>query len=270
MRSRASRGYRTDSTKFLLESETHDSSHSNWAISYGDMVTLLLSFFVLFFGVREQSKLQKFQKSIEQKAGGAGLGAAGTAASTATGTTTAATTATAPGTGTGTGLGSGTKAGSSIPIDKVDQAWKRLRMLDGARLVKDQQRLVIEYPEIAFFKFNRTELTNEGKAELRSFAELFTPFQADLKLIVIGYTDNVPVKISKKKNKVYRYTDNLELSALRGVSAVRELIVLGVNGERIRVGGEGEWKGQNQAEVAADWKSRRVVLVIESEEGAKR
>jgi len=257
VRRRNARRFRADSTTFLLATEQGESSHGNWAISYGDMVTLLLSFFVLFFGVRESSKIQKFQKTITQKSGAVGMGS-----------NPAATASVSTGTGTGAGAGTATK---------VDQAWKKLKNLEGARFVKDQQRLVIEFPDVAFFQFNRTELTKEGKKELSNFAELFNPYQQDLRLIVIGYTDNVPVKLSKKKNKVYRYTDNWELSALRGVSAVRELVLLGLSSERVRVGGEGEWKGQSSYASGSaadtgvgDWKSRRVVLVIESEEKAKR
>lgn len=278
MKQRRGRSFRADNTAFLLSGEA-ESSHSNWAISYGDMVTLLLSFFIMFFGVKENTKFQRFQKALNEKTKALSSGAGtGTATGTAPGVSK-------PGTGEGQAGGGPLRTGIDKPGPrggKMDLAWSQLAKLGSARFIKDQQRLVVEFPDVSFFEFNRTELTNAGRAELESFSKLFAPYQTGLRLIVIGYTDNVKVKVSKKKKKVYRYTDNLELSALRGVAAVRHLIDLGVSQERIRVGGEGEWKGktsydgvvgdagQAPVDVAkADSKARKVVLVIEAEEAQK-
>jgi flagellar motor protein MotB len=90
---------------------------------------------------------------------------------------------------------------------------------------------------------------------------------------VIGYTDGTPVRALASN----RYSDNLELSALRAVSAVRFLTSLGISRDKMRVGGDGEWKIPSpdnttlptEATAAAKAFSRRVVLLIETEESSK-
>ena len=55
---------------FRIRSKQHTAEiHNNWEISYGDMVTLLLGFFVIFFNVKNdplniQILLDKFKNNL--------------------------------------------------------------------------------------------------------------------------------------------------------------------------------------------------------------
>lgn len=59
------------STKLLRSKQEDEDSHGSWAISYGDLVTILLSFFILFFSTDfgEKSKTQLDNSLVESVEG---------------------------------------------------------------------------------------------------------------------------------------------------------------------------------------------------------
>ena len=90
------------------------------------------------------------------------------------------------------------------------------------------------FPKVSFFNSAEFVLTNEGKGALERFASVFKTVRGRLRLVVRGYTDNRPVK----SGKVYK--DNMELSALWAISALRALNGNGVPYHLMRIGGYGE------------------------------
>ncbi|MCC8116073.1 MAG: OmpA family protein [Planctomycetes bacterium] len=77
----------------------------------------------------------------------------------------------------------------------------------------------LELPGDFFFDSGRYELNNHAKAAVRSMAEILAG--ENLFLMVVGYTDNDPVRNPNLRSK--GINDNLHLSLLRAKSVVDEL-----------------------------------------------
>lgn len=187
-------------------------TEGSWAISYGDMITLLLTFFILFFSTDPQKdRMAAIEKSLlmrlSEGARAPGSEVAGQAAeAAATGSQTAAT----PGV-------------EELPISN-------------AKVHKVEDRLMIEFPDVSFFDLGKVELTTRGRQELQSFVGKYLPFAGTYKLSIRAFTDTK--KVIQLPNR--RFNDNLELSALRAVAAMRTLQSAGIPLDRMRIGGYGE------------------------------
>jgi len=227
------------SKKFLerRQSDHPDGDHnSNWAISYGDMITLLLAFFVMFFSVdqsSEKAEIKSLAQMVEEEFQEERQPAAETS----------------------WGRSSESERGNFIGIDS-----NLSKELEVSTAIKGN-RLVIEFPKVSFFKTANYELTEDGEKALQKFASVFTKFSGQLRLVVRGYTDNRPVK---KKNQYGKFSDNLELSSLRAISALRVMESNGIPFSLMRIGGYGETdKSKEELDAEQLALDRKIVLVIE-------
>lgn len=218
-------------------------AEGTWAVSYGDMVTLLLTFFIIFFSIdptqnkskeHESDLVLNFGKSVKAK----------------------------------TPHSSSAKENSN-PIEKVvlEDVVKKLK---GEIVLKGKQ-VIIEFPEVSFFKSGKIPLTKKGVSVLDEFAKLYSNYMDQYVLVVQAFTDIKKVKQSRSM----RFSDNLELSALRGVSTMRVLQKAGIPLRRMRVAGFGEMEETLDSIVQKNNEklnkkrlldlARKVVLVIEPE-----
>ncbi|MCB0356230.1 MAG: OmpA family protein [Bdellovibrionales bacterium] len=229
-------------------------SEGSWAISYGDMVTLLLAFFVLFFTVdpvvdkEEQLKESLIMAlSIQQK-------------------TEIQRSPAQMQQGTGSAKIQEMDLGKEVQFDNLDQ-----NILDqwGARVYTIGKRILIDFPRSNFFGVGQITLNQEGKKLLNNFIERYTPYAGNYILGIRAYTDSRPVTSTG-----YRYKDNLELSALRAISTMRYLQDKGIPLDRMRLGGHGILRQTDEElkEIREKYNiedpmafSRKVVLVIEPE-----
>jgi chemotaxis protein MotB len=226
-----------------------EGDHSgNWAISYGDMITLLLTFFVLFFNVNVQSssKVQFLQEDLKKDFTVVNSNKRKPASSDA-------------------------KVQESTTEGKEDEfpqiVDRRLEALPFIDTKIEGDKLLVEFPGVSFFSSGEFNLTTEGDAALRRFAITFKKYTGDMRLIVRGYTDNRPVK--HKENRYYK--DNLELSSLRSIAAIRTLSKEEIPLELLRIGGYGE---SDKAEKLSDSDvlkyDRKIVLVVEPLDSTER
>jgi flagellar motor protein MotB len=210
-------------------------TEGSWAISYGDMITLLLTFFILFFSTnKEKDRMEAMETAMiamfENKA----------------------------------------EAGAqALPQSGPD---KSVEEKIEAKVHKVGSKLIVEFPEISFYEFGKVDLNAKGKAELKKFIARYLPYAGNYILGIRAYTDNK--KVLKGGNR--RYSDNLELSALRSISAMRYMQQLGIPLDRMRLGGYGELKltaedlsraiastpGYSRAGLPL---ARKVVLIVEPE-----
>lgn len=176
-------------------------TEGSWAISYGDMITLLLTFFVLFYSTDHQSErlrhmeeslIMAFNKNAQE----------------------------AP-----------VPAPRSPAAISIPENWP-------AQIHSVAGHLIVDFPQTSFFKLGAVDLTPEGERELREFVKLYLPYAGNYMLGIRAYTDYTKVKTQSNA----RYRDNLELSALRAVAAMRRLQALGLPLSRMRLGGYGELK----------------------------
>jgi flagellar motor protein MotB len=179
-------------------------SEGSWAISYGDMITLLLSFFVIFFTTDlQKEKIHKLNDymsfSMEEL--------------------------------------------KQIPEDIIRSGAKSTSMFDKKELegldVKIHQannKIMVSFGRFSFFKSGQTDIRPEGVAILQKFVEKYMPYAGTYSLSIKGFTDKK--KVSSIKNR--RYKDNLELSALRSISAMRAMQNAGIPLNRMEIAGAGE------------------------------
>lgn len=188
--------------------ETID-EHGSWAISYGDMVTLLLCFFIMFFNVnpikKEMNHFKVLQEALQGK-----LMSPKEAANPTT---------------------KNVDIGEADDGKNVDKTL--LEKLGGVVTVQGDN-ILVEFPSISFFDLGQIQIRKEGVDVLKVFTELYLPYSGKFRLAIMAYTDDVPVK-SKRI-----FQDNLELSALRSISAMRVLQRAGLPLSVMRVGGYGE------------------------------
>ena len=201
-----------------------------WALSYGDMVTLLLAFFLLFFSVDAQ-------KITDDKL------------------TTSLLAALSP-----LSQGEGVKAAGVGGTPEVLE--ESLGRALGATVSRVGQRIILEFPKTSFYASGDTELSPEGQKTLQQFATLYIPYAGQNLLNVVGFADHRPVTPHG------RYKDNWELSVLRAVAAQRYLQTSGIPLASTRLGGFGVKKFEpanqenlSEAEILAF--ARKVVLIIE-------
>lgn len=222
-----------------LHEEERVDEEGSWAISYGDMITVLMSFFILYFSMDPQEhNAKQLTKSL-----------------------VAALMDQAEVENNNQYLPSNMKLGEEDG-ESVDS--KIINIL-GAKLRKVGVKLVVEFPQVSFFESGQINLRPEAQKVLSLFVQKYTPYSGNFVLGVYAYTDNRPVKSKQGR----RFHDNLELSALRSVAAMRVLQSAGISIQDMKITGYGENKvvfdklkqGMSKDEIRK--MSRKVVLVIE-------
>jgi len=185
-----------------------------WAISYGDMITLLLSFFVIFFTTDPQKEKRKsmndflhfeienlqgssseLKKSVEKD---------------------------------------NTQAVKTIDNLQIDQSLDVENPMN-VDVKSIGESLVVSFNNVSFFSSGQIDINQKSKDLLEKFAQKYIPFAGKYRLSVKAFTDVRPVKSSKRK-----YRDNLELSVMRSISAMRVLQQSGIPLNRMMIAGMGE------------------------------
>lgn len=223
-------------------------SEGSWAISYGDMITLLLTFFILFFSTDAQKdRLDQMERDLAIKLDSTAKIEERKDARSAFGSTSASR---------------GPAAFEELVGPQQFQA----------KVYKVGERLIVEFPNTSFFKLGKIELTKDGERELRGFVSKYLPYAGNYFLGIRAYTDNK--KVIPYRNR--RFRDNLELSALRSIATMRVLQRMGIPLNRMRLGGYGELNltaSELSRAIASEpdyanngiQLARKVVLVIEPE-----
>jgi flagellar motor protein MotB len=158
-------------------------TEGSWAISYGDMITLLLSFFILFFSTnKDRDRMNAMEDALF------------TVLSKPDRTPASASPA-------------------SAAEPKVED---KVRDELAAQVYKVGNRLIVEFPSVSFFHFGKVEVTKEGQKELEKFTKLFLPYAGNYVVGIRAFTDHKKVL----RRKTARFQDNLELSALRSIASM--------------------------------------------------
>ncbi len=237
MKNRASR---TSDRKLRFRRSSHPAEgdhNSNWAISYGDMITLLLAFFVLFFSVdARKTEVDNLHLMISEEFNKHLANQDKLISKTVWGAS-----------------GSKTEGSFAGMQNELAELFEVKSTVQG-------NKLVVEFPNISFFGSADYKLTPDGTKALQRFAGLFQNFSGRMRLIVRGYTDNRPLK--SRSN--FFLSDNIELSAFRAISALRVLEKSGIPFHVMRIGGYGESdKSGERSPANVQAQDRKIVLVVE-------
>jgi chemotaxis protein MotB len=227
-------------------------NHEAWAIPYGDLVTLLLAFFVVMYSISSvnEGKYRVVSDSLNAAFRGSPLGPQPVQVGSPAATTVAA------------------------PVVQLDNDVRTMALRQMAQQAEEAMGPLIAqglvdvqqgdgYVEIAIrsdilFSSGSAQLADVAQPVIRQLADALKAFPNSIQ--VKGHTDNVPIS-----GGVYR--SNWELSAARAASVVPIMIEGGIDPRRMSVVAYGEFRpvlpnttpdGRNA--------NRRVVLTILSVE----
>ena len=126
-----------------------------------------------------------------------------------------------------------------------------------------QGKLTVNILDRVLFDSGEAELKPDGAGVLRKVAAILVQ-HPNLKIHVIGHTDNIPIKASARN----RFASNWELSTARATAAVRFLTETGgVDPKRLGVVGYGEFRPvADNSTAEGRSRNRRIAITILSEE----
>jgi len=183
-----------------------------WMVTYSDMVTLLLTFFVLMMSMASMDKV-KFQKAVQSLRGAFGVLQTQQEREQ---------------------MSYNFIKFSPIPYDMVQRVYKRMdqriKALDineDIELVKDRGAVILRVNNNILFAAGSTKLQEGAKEVLKDVSELVRPLPLNLR--VEGHTDNTPIKkqgmsnwdlSAKRALSVLKYYAQNKLFPLNRISAV--------------------------------------------------
>lgn len=243
-------------------------NHEAWAIPYGDLITLLLAFFVVMYSMssvnegkyrilsdslvaafrgspKTESPIQ-IGKQAPGKGGSQMVGVKPTAfikmkAQVERGLFPNGSDAPPPDKGGGAAAGAAEHPGQGALIRMAQDVQNALKALIDQNLVTVHQEklwLEVEIRTDILFKSGAANINAQAVPVLRNIADILKPFPNPIH--VEGHTDNRPIRTSE-------FPSNWELSAARAATVVHLFVNQGVAAERLKIVGLAE-----QAPVASN------------------
>jgi len=222
----------------------HEGEHENlerWLITYADLITLLLVFFVVMYSI-SQADLAKFRQVASSLRAAFNLDVL---------------TAPPPGQSMVTPLEQDPRFNAYLSVRaQVASLFTRLGLdRQGAEVELTSEGIVIHLSDAILFPPGQAEVRPEAQRVLDGIAAIIEPLPNPIR--VEGHTDSTPPPPGS-------YPDNWELSAMRAVNTVRYLTdVAGLPPQRLSAAGYGEFRPRASNEtVEGRRKNRRVDIVI--------
>ena len=199
-----------------------------WLGTFGDLMSLLLCFFVLLLSMATFDK-EKIELAIASLDGTFSVLEKGKSSEIATPERIKATPME-------TEVDSETVENVFASIITEYNEMTKLAKGPAVRLEEAEDGFLLRIPEEILFEPSSAEIKNsDALLLLKRLAIEINKIPNDIQLKVTGHTDNTPIRNSQK------YTDNWELSIARGISVTQELLNNRVNPTRLSAGGEGEY-----------------------------
>jgi chemotaxis protein MotB len=226
MKSR-SRSWRSAGVKKARGGEAH------WAVSYVDVLTLLLCFFIVFYSAGEKDQKSNVMSVI--------VGEFGEKSS--------ATPDADPGRGP-----------ANESTQKSEKAsWMQslnvvLQENENVEMKTEAETVYVSFRTTEFFAPGKTELTTAGRKVVEKFAKVMTPHKDAVRVAVQGHTDGLKVSPGR-----HSYKDNWELSVLRATRVLSLLIKKGFDSSALSAEGYAD----TRSIAAEDLHPRRISFRIE-------
>ncbi len=224
----------------------------SWLATYGDMVTLLLCFFVLMYSmsVVDAKKFDATFSSVRDTFGGNQMENVKSAQIT-----------------------NDESAEQADPVrvreelleaqkqtyDQIISFISQQKMDDKISATLDEGKIILRVPDDVLFDKGTEYLSSQAEPVLFTLLQIFHE-KREQTINIKGYSDNSPVPTGS------RFYDNWELSALRAVNVLRYYISAGIGSHRITATGMGELEPlvPNNSEINKA-RNRRVEFVLERE-----
>jgi chemotaxis protein MotB len=245
--------------------EEHE-NHERWLITYADMITLLMAFFVMMYGlsILDLKKFDQFKAGVAKQLGkspildgGQGILLAGTGVAQAS--------APAIGSGNRDGADDAAQQTGDLTRDNLAKLAGSVQQriseagLDGSVATQlDPRGLVVYVANRTLFNSGSAMLSFDGLRVLDQIAQVIAPI--DNQVIVEGHTDSVPIR------RGGLYPSNWELSTARATQVLRWMVeVRGLPSVRFSAAGYADTHPRVPNDTPAHRaENRRVELVIEA------
>lgn len=228
----------------------------DWLTTYSDLMSLLLTFFILLFSMSNVSD-EKFSQAsaslqgalVGEMSGGSILDENGISPQDT-------------GSGNADEVDTGAQANeNSIPLQVTRMYEEAIKIIEGEGIgdqisvSSDQDGVYLDIQESILFDSGHATISDIGKDTLDSLIDLLTLSENDI--IVEGFTDNIPIRNAS-------YDSNWELSADRAMGVVRYLAEMrNVDPARLSGRGYGEFNPVVANDTPANRaKNRRVNIVL--------
>ncbi|MDR3587736.1 MAG: flagellar motor protein MotB [Desulfosporosinus sp.] len=261
------------------EHEVEKENGERWLLTYADLITLLMIFFVVLYSMSkvDAQKFQAVAESLNKALGGGtpskiemstnpsgpSLFQAGTPAAQKTvpgnGKDPNNTTNTNPtGSGKSNNTGQGNGDADTMSIDAIKAKLDKFATDNGIQSTLitslEERGVVVSIQETLLFTSGSAELTAPARALLEKIATVLAVAPNQIK--VEGHTDNLPINTSQ-------FPSNWELSVIRSTNVVQILQRDGISPDRLSAAGYGEYRPiVSNATDAGRSKNRRIDLVI--------
>ncbi|HEY8875336.1 MAG TPA: flagellar motor protein MotB [Desulfosporosinus sp.] len=256
------------------EHEPEKENGERWLLTYSDLITLLMIFFVVLYSMSKVDA-QKFAAVAESlsKALGGGTPAKIELAASPVGpslfnTGTPSSKTTVPGKGTDPNNTSPTSsdatpnavtvATENTSIDAIKAKIDKFAADNGIQLTLittvEERGLVVSIQETLLFESGSADITARARDILEKVSTVLAAAPNQIK--VEGHTDNIPINTAK-------FPSNWELSVIRSINVVHILQHDGITPDRLSAAGYGEFRpvSSNDTE-AGRGKNRRIDLLI--------
>ncbi|WP_202708606.1 OmpA family protein [Sporosalibacterium faouarense] len=230
--------------KYRKTLDIEDPSTNNWMTTYGDMVTLLLTFFILLFSISEVNS-QKFRAIVNSFQGSPGILKSGSSVFDSR---------------NDDAITNQEIENSFVELKNVLENYLKVKNVDSKILVElDQSGLILRFQDNVLFSSGKANIKTESKLVLLDISDILVK-EAFKKynIRVEGHTDSVPTLTTSK------YPTNWDLSVARASNVVKFLIEeAGLTPSRLSAAGFSEYKpiAPNDT-IDGKQKNRRVDIVI--------
>lgn len=215
-----------------LQSES--SGLAPWVITFADMVTLLVVFFILLFavGTIEDKKWRQIKQSLSAALGSddlseaglrKGLDVLGDSADQLDDKTVHAVDE----------VGAMVAKEIEDIVSEVDEFVFKNKLSGEVQVSSDERGAIITISDVVLFPAGQARMTLLGKKKLKQVFDLLKQFDYHVK--IEGHTDNSPIRTEK-------FPSNWELSAARASEVVRMLIADGYPPKKLSVEGFAEFR----------------------------
>jgi chemotaxis protein MotB len=243
----------------------HDQNHNHeaWAIPYGDLVTLLLAFFVVMYATSSlnEGKYRVLSSALSEAFGGAPRSAVPAASSSVDAILPADVVAAANAQSMG-GIAAGIAEPSAARApdalqqiaDDIEKALAPLLDEDLVAVRRHGDVIEIEIRSDILFSSGSAEPSAVALRAVQLVSVVLKPL--DNLLRVEGHTDDQAIR-------TVQYPSNWELSAARAARVVREFAVAGIDPARLSIVGYGQYRPvMSNAIESGRNANRRVVLTV--------
>jgi chemotaxis protein MotB len=214
---------------------------SSWLITYADLMTLLLVFFVLLYSLSSLEK-EKYKARVETMHSNTAQGESGFDQSVNTKISIEDIT--------------GLRSREKVLIRQINKFVRQSDQSENINFVSRDGKIIITVSGETLFSSGSADLNSGALPVFRQMIQIFEAFPEYL-INIKGHTDDIPISTPA-------FPSNWELSAIRATTVLKHLVSMGIKPQRLTATGYGDIMPRvPNTTVENRDKNRRVEFVLE-------